>query len=206
MSRFAATLDWLKCQTYLWRHERAMWRRVSAGANARVEYPLFKIEGPEYMEVGRNSSIGENAWLACYDRWQEQRFRPILRIGDDVRIGNSVCITVVNEVSIGDGCLFSDYVYISDHSHDVDPTSSAPLVGRNLKAGGSVRIGRNTFVGMRAIIMPGVALGEHSVVAAGAIVTKSFPAYSMVAGAPARLLKSFSLEKGEWLLRDRGRG
>ena len=179
-----------------------MWQRVSTGTNARIEYPVFKIEGPEYMEVGNNSSIGEHAWLACYDRSQEQLFQPSLTIGDDVRIGNNACITVVDEVSIADGCLFSDYVYISDHSHDFDPSSNAPLVSRPLKIGGKVRIGRNTFVGMRAMIMPGVALGDHSVVAAGAIVTKSFPAYSMLAGAPAKLLKTFSLEKGEWLFPD----
>lgn len=179
-----------------------MWRRASTGTNARLEYPVFKIEGPEYMEVGNNSSIGQNAWLACYDRSQGLQFHPSLRIGDDVRIGNHVCITVVDEVSIADGCLFSDYIYISDHSHDFDPTCSAPLVSRPLKIGGKVHIGRNTFVGMRAMIMPGVALGDHSVVAAGAIVTRSFPAYSMLAGAPARLLKTFSFEKGDWLFPD----
>jgi lipopolysaccharide O-acetyltransferase len=180
-----------------------MWQRVSTGNNASLEYPTFKIEGPEYMEVGDSSSIGKNAWLACYDHFHEQHFQPRLRIGDNVRIGNSACITVVDEVLVADGCLFSDYVYISDHTHDFNPTSNAPLVSHPLKIGGKVRIGRNTFVGMRAMIMPGVALGDHSVVAAGAIVTKSFPAYSMLAGAPARLLKTFSLEKGEWVAPDR---
>ena len=202
MGRLADTLYWLRSQTHLRRHERAMWQRVSTGRNAKLEIPGLQDQGPEYMKVGDNSSIGEHAWLACYDRSRDQLFRPSLAIGDNVRIGNHACITVVDEVSIADGCLFSDYVYVSDHSHDFDPTSDAPLVSRPLKIGGRVRIGRNTFLGMRAMIMPGVTLGDHSVVAAGAIVTRSFPAYSMLAGAPAKVLKTFSLEKGEWLRPD----
>ncbi len=59
------------------------------------------------------------------------------------------------------------------------------------------RIGHNCFIGARAIIMPGVTIGDGSIVAAGAVVTKNVAPGSMVAGNPARLLKS-NIEVGRY--------
>lgn len=51
-------------------------------------------------------------------------------------------------------------------------------------------IGKNCIIGVRAMVMPGVTIGDHSVVAAGAVVTKSCPPHSMIAGNPAKIIKS----------------
>ena len=53
-----------------------------------------------------------------------------------------------------------------------------------------ISIGNDVWIGTRVIVLPGVNLGDHCIVAAGAVVTKSFPAYSIVGGVPARLLKA----------------
>ncbi len=52
-----------------------------------------------------------------------------------------------------------------------------------------ILIGDDVWIGMRTIILPGVEIGSHSIVAAGSVVTKSFPEYSVVGGVPARRLK-----------------
>ncbi|MGO4213600.1 acyltransferase, partial [Terriglobus sp. YAF25] len=89
-------------------------------------------------------------------------------------------------------------VYISDASHGVDPTKG-PILDQNLSSRGEVRIGRSSFIGYRVCVMPGVVLGEHCVVGANAVVTKSFPAYSMVAGVPARLIRRYSFAEKRWV-------
>lgn len=49
------------------------------------------------------------------------------------------------------------------------------------------------------MIMPGVTLGKRCIVAAGAVVTKSFPDYSMIAGVPAKIIKKFDVATGAWV-------
>jgi lipopolysaccharide O-acetyltransferase len=66
-----------------------------------------------------------------------------------------------------------------------------PLVSK-----GPIDIGEETWIGYRCIILSGVQLGRNCVVAAGSVVTKSFPEYSVIGGNPARLIKSMA--PGEW--------
>lgn len=61
-----------------------------------------------------------------------------------------------------------------------------------------VTIGSGCWIGEKAIILPGITLGEKCIVAAGSIVTKSFPAYSLIGGVPAKLLKRYNFEKHLW--------
>ena len=56
---------------------------------------------------------------------------------------------------------------------------------------GKIKIGNNVFIGMRSIILPGVTIGDNVIVGAGSIVTKDIPSNSVVAGVPARVIKSF---------------
>ena len=91
----------------------------------------------------------------------------------------------------------SEYVYISDHYHEFEPGDML-LVEQPLKSKGSVIIGENCFIGYRVSILGGVELGNNCVVGSHAVVTQSFPPYSMIAGVPAKLLKTYNFETKGW--------
>ncbi len=84
------------------------------------------------------------------------------------------------EITIGEQVFIADQVIIRDWDGHT-------IVGRANKA--PISIGNNVWIGMRAIILKGVTIGDGAVVAAGAVVTRDVPAGSVVAGNPARVVK-----------------
>lgn len=156
-----------------------------------------RIEGARYMQLGDRVVVAEHSWIAAFDQYAGHRHTPSLRIGNDVTIGRYSCITAINRIEIGDGCLFSEYVYVSDHVHMHDPHGGL-LVRQPLHSKGPVIIGPSCFLGYRASVLPGVELGAHCVVGAHAVVTRSFEPFSMLAGAPARVIRKFNQETKAW--------
>ena len=118
----------------------------------------------------------------------------------DVVIGNRTRIgignTVIGPVQIGDDVNFAQNVIITGLNHnfrDVNATISNQGVSTNL-----VTIADDVWIGANSVILPGVSIGKHSVVAAGSVVTRPVPAYSICAGNPARVIKQYDFEKNEW--------
>lgn len=100
-------------------------------------------------------------------------------------------------VEIGSGCVLSEHVYVSDIAHGLDPRGGF-IMEQPLESKGPVRIGKNVFIGYGCSILPGVTLGDHCVVGTRSVVTHSFPAYSMIAGSPARVVKQYNPITGQW--------
>ena len=167
------------------------WGIGAMGRQSVVMLPR-RIEGAAGLRLGTDVVVQGHGWLAAIDRWGEARYAPQIRIGDHVRIGRQAMITAIEAVEIGDGCLLSEQVFISDHTHQALP-GAVPPARQPLVPRGAVRIGRHCFIGIRACILGGVTLGDHCVVGANSVVTHSFPAGSVIAGAPARLLKTLDL-------------
>lgn len=157
----------------------------SVGARSRIYYPRI-LRGKRAISIGSGTRIHPHAWLEAIHAYGAQCFDPCIEIGDNVSIGQHVVITATSRVTIGDGCLFSQSVYISDTFHDVTLPSDAPLGELPLVMRGEVTIGRRCFIGIRACVLPGVTLGDGCVVGANSVVTQSFEAGSIIAGSPAR--------------------
>ncbi len=109
------------------------------------------------------------------------------RVGASFAISGGLYVTGTHGVEIGDGTVIGPNVGILSANHD--------LYHRNLAtADGPVRIGKNCWIGMNAVILPGVVLGDNVTVAAGSIVTMSFESNVVIGGVPARVLKHVTPE------------
>ena len=108
-------------------------------------------------------------------------------------------ISSLNPVSIGSFCSIARGVQIQEYNHKTSSLSTsflsrriAPSRGLSLEeieSKGAIRIGHDVWVGMNSIIVSGVNVGTGAVIAAGAIVTKDVPPYSIVAGNPAKIIR-----------------
>lgn len=155
------------------------------GAHARLGRGARLVE-PRLIYVGYGVSIGEHAWLNAKDDRLDGM--PTLRIGDGTYIGRFVQINAWQDVTIENNVLIADRVLISDADHNFeDVETPIRLQGERFK--GAVRLGEGCWVGIGAVILPGVTVGRHAVVAANSVVTKSVPDFSVVAGVPAKIIK-----------------
>ncbi len=168
-----------------------------AGLDVRIDRP-HRISAPQCISVGDRSWIGADALITPIVEYAGQRYSPRISIGRDVYIGPHVYLAAIRSVIIEDECVLSEQVYINDCSHGLHP-DAGPIMAQPLVHGGDVRIGKGCFLGYRVAILPGVELGPYCVVGINSVVTKSFPAYSMLAGSPARVVKQWSAAEQAWL-------
>ena len=128
-------------------------------------------------------SVGKNVWIAktfgcdCGKN---------IFIGDDFTGNFNLTILDIREVYIGNNVMIGPNTLISTVGHPLSPRAR-----RNYEAiAQPVRIGNDVWIGGNVTILPGVSIGNNVVVAAGAVVNKDVPDNSLVAGVPAKVIKS----------------
>lgn len=115
-----------------------------------------------------------------------------IKIGKNVFVNHSLTCMAAGGITIDDGVMIGPNVRIVTDNHDFE--------NRMVLRCKPVHIGRNAWIGVGAIILPGVNIGENAVVAAGAVVTKDVAPNTIVGGNPAKFIKSLttvSSPKGE---------
>lgn len=138
------------------------------------------------FELGNNSTIEDYTVV--------NNGMGAVKIGDGVRIGLSN--VVIGPVEIGNNIILAQHVVISGLNHGYEdihtpirlqPCSTAKVI-----------IEDDSWIGANAVITAGVRIGKHSIVAAGSVVTKDVPPYSIVAGNPAKIVKQYNKNTGSW--------
>lgn len=166
---------------------RAASRFGRFGAGSMIRFPVTELFNERYIHVGDNTIIGAYVTLtAGMVPGQRMLTDPVISIGDNCRIGRNSEIVGHLGIVIEDDVYTGPYVYITDQNHAYGDRDLP--VGAQSMPERPVRIGAGSWIGQGATILPGVTVGRHAVVAAGAVVTRDVPDYSVVAGVPARVV------------------
>ncbi len=118
----------------------------------------------------------------------------------DVSIGKNSLIgmsnVIIGPISIGNNVIFAQNIVASALNHEyrnIDtPIKDQPILTA------PIMVEDDCWIAANAVITSGVTIGKHSVVAAGAVVTKNIPPYSIAAGNPAKVIKQFNFETNSW--------
>ena len=126
----------------------------------------FKMFPPFYTDFWKNITVGKNVFINACFHFQDQ-----------------CCIT------LGDNCLVGHNVVFATLNHGFDPEERQSLLPA------PIVVGRNVWNGSNSTILKGVTIVDNSIIAAGSVVTKDVPANAIVAGVPARFIRSISPEE-----------
>lgn len=153
-----------------------------------------KVRGMRGVVVSDNVKIGENSTLKeyvvvfCQSKYPEAS----ISIGENAWIGDSTFITCINSITIGNNFTTGRFCLITDNSHG--EFSKEDLVKhpmeRKLVSKGPVVIGDNVWIGEGVTICANVKIGNFVTVAANSVVTHDIPDFCMVAGSPAKVIKT----------------
>jgi serine acetyltransferase len=173
-------------------------RRFGAfGRGSCLVFPQGTIMNPDRIQIGSDTIVGPYVALtAGMVEGQPVLSNPVVRIGDRCLIGRGSHIVGHWNIELGDDIQTGPYVYITDQNHSyVDPDIP---IGAQIPVEAAVRIGSGSWLGANAVILPGSIIGEHVVVAAGAVVRGEVPDHCVVAGVPAKIVRRFVPGRG-WL-------
>ena len=143
------------------------------------------ITGPVKIWIGKDVRLSGRISIAGARVFDE----PKLIVHDRVFIGHGVSFSIANEIIVEDDVLIAGECAISDYSgHPTDPEQRLASVQTAPEEVRPVRICRNAWIGRWAIILPGVTIGEGSIVGAGTVVTKNVPPFQLCVGNPGRII------------------
>ncbi|MBM6880004.1 acetyltransferase [[Clostridium] spiroforme] len=162
-----------------------------------IRFPIV-IRGKKYIDFGKNLTTGRYCRIEVNGVFYDRR----LKFGDNVNIGDNVSIRCANKIIIGNNVLIGSKVLIIDNSHGSynGINQDSPHIPPNERELFSmpVVIGNNVWIGENASIMPGVEIGDGSIIGSNSVVTKNVRKNTMVVGMPAKAVKYYDEESEVW--------
>jgi len=133
------------------------------------------------LEIGSETLLEPGVWITAPDHAR-------VRIGSGSFLNLGVMIAALELVEIGDHCMFANGCFVTDGDHRFDDPRQ-PVTRQGFTSKGPTRIGDNVWCGANVVITSGVTVGQRCVIGANSVVTRDLPAFSIAAGAPAKVLR-----------------
>lgn len=169
--------------------------------NARLIRFPFRVRGKQSISVEKGFTTGYNCRIDAFN-FNNKR-APLIKIGRDVQINDFVHIAAIEDVVIEDNVLIASKVFITDHNHGnySGQTQDSPLSAPNSRMLFSkpVLIKKNVWIGEFVCILPGVTIGEGTIVGAMSVVTNDLPPFSIAVGSPAKVIKKYDFDLEKWI-------
>lgn len=160
------------------------------------EVPSGEVEKREEMMKKMFAQCGDNCYIQppFFANWSGHH----IHMGKNVYANFNLTVVDDGDVFIGDYVMIGPNVTIVTAAHPIKPD----LRRRGIQFNRPVHIENNVWIGAGAIILPGVTIGENSVIGAGSIVTKDIPANVVAVGNPCRVMREIGERDNEYFYKD----
>lgn len=180
---WVAKWRWYERGALPWNRARIHWEMARREAFARwpINGNVLEALREGRLEVGPGVLMEPNVWITAPDGAR-------VKIGAGTFLNQGVMIAAQQRVEIGAHCMLANGCFVSDATHRYDDPDK-PVPWQGFESKGPTRIGENCWLGVNVAVMSGVEIGERCVVGANSVVTRDVEPYSIVAGAPARVIR-----------------
>jgi lipopolysaccharide O-acetyltransferase len=161
-----------------------------------VRYPFY-LRSLGTLEIGTGFRSGPGLVIDILND------KAKIKIGKNFRANSRLHLGCADNIIIGDNVLIASDVYISDHTHgsynyEVQNRPETLVNHRELVCK-KIKISNNVWIGEKTCVLPGVTIGENSIVGALSLVNKNIPPNSIYSGIPARCIKVFDSNSNKWI-------
>lgn len=168
----------------------------SMGDGSIVAFPPGAVFNRHGIRLGDRTTVAPYVSMSV-GMWNEELDPadvPVIDVGSRCLIGRGSSLVARIGITIGDDVTIAPNAYITDHNHAYDDIDSP--IGDQWPHEAPVTIGAGSWIGTGALVLPGTAIGEHVTVAGGSVVRGWVPDRSVVAGVPARVVRTW--REGAW--------
>jgi acetyltransferase-like isoleucine patch superfamily enzyme len=176
-------LRWYERNSLPWRRARIHWEFLRREAFVRwpVEGNVLEAFREGRLEVGAGTLFEPGVWITAPGAAR-------VRIGEGTFLNKGVMVAAQELVEIGSHCMLANGCFVSDANHRFDDPD-LPVTWQGFISKGPTRIGDSCWLGANVVVGSGVSIGERCVIGANSVVTGDIDAFSVAAGAPARVLR-----------------